>query len=98
MLVQDVGEIAGAGHGTTVDVELLVAIIALPGKTYPTRKTGVRRVVGAHVPFPDEGGLVARVLEKLGESRERGFVGSVVDHTVGARVSAGQKTRSRWRA
>ena len=89
---EDVGVVALELLAAPVDVELWIEVGALALEANPVVEAGSGFVVVvAHVPFADEGGAVAVLLEVLGE--EDGALGNralVVDHAMVVHVLAGQ--------
>ena len=93
VLRQDVGDVAVVLYPVAVDVELGVDVVALFLEAHPAveRRPGFGAVDPERVPLPDEGGLVAGVLEVVDE--ERVVVGPgmlVVDDAVFVGVLTGE--------
>lgn len=114
VLGQLVCDVAFARHDLAVDIEGLALTRGdLGGRQAIRREVGSLAleadpfikawawivVVLAHVPFAEEGGLVARVLEVLGEEHQADLgVVVVVDDPVVARSLAGQDRGAAGRA
>lgn len=80
---EDIGDVAFGLDGFSVDVEGRIEGFALAGEGDPVIEAGAGRVVDAHMPFAEEGGGVAVVVEEAGPGFERvalaGTVGVVGD-------------------
>jgi hypothetical protein len=91
---EDIGDIALGLDGFSIDVEGRIEGFALAGEGDPVVEAGAGRVIDAHVPFAEEGGGVAVVVEEAGPGFQRvavaGAVG-VVGNSVLERILTGQE-------
>src|SRR5688572_16191168 len=94
---QDVGHVSLGFDALAVDVELRVGRLALPFHGHPVGPAGTTPVVVAHVPLPEEPGLVPGRGERNREGAEAvtgRIARGVVDDAVRVRVLAGEDGRA----
>lgn len=94
---KNIGDVALGLDGFSVDVEGRIEGFALAGEGDPVIEAGAGRVIDTHVPFTEEGGGVAVVVEEAGPGFERvavaGAVG-VIGDSVLERILTGEERRA----
>jgi hypothetical protein len=60
--VENVGDVAHFLDGLAVDVEVGIDVATLAFDGDPVVEAGAGRIIHAHVPLADEGGLIAGVM------------------------------------
>jgi hypothetical protein len=95
-LGEDIGDVAFLLHGFAIDIQDRIVVNALPLEAEPVVKPQPGLVMVLHVPFADQRGFVADLLQSLRKLLQVGLgvLNLIVAHSVDVRISASQYGRA----